>query len=948
MVIETRWVNPGEPLLHVTSAWLMDWAVGARGGDSSESGATPSCDLSQWLCVLRGRRAGRLLLHQLLEGSQRNNRALIPPRIVTVGSMVEFLLDVGVPVAEQTEQTLAWMHALRDTPSDVLLPLMPEPPERDDWQGWHRLARTINALHRELAGEGVSLEQAKARAEQMGPPEESERWGVLTHVLAQYHDLLRESGLVDPQVARWEIVKQPLERREIAGIALIGTVELNAIQRAAIKAAGVPVVSFVHADESMQGGFDDFGCVDSEFWQQRRINLDAAQVVLADRPSDQAQAVMHALADLEGAFPAEDIIIGVGSDALRPDVERAAMWAGVSVHDSEGDLVRDMPAARLLQAIADYLDDPRFAHFAALVRHADLGAWLHREWPDHASGIASWLALLDTYFADHLQQRFAGEYLSHHERMAPLREVHVRVHALLEPCVGVPQPLAHWLAPLMQLLFAVYPESDGRDESGASAIVNGFATVASLPDRLQLSLPAPAAIRLLLRECGDTNVPAAPRRDAVEMLGWLELHPDPAPVLIIAGVHDGDIPATTKPDPFLPDSMRAALGLPSNAQRYARDAYLLDVQLRAGKKLTLMTGRRSAAGEPLTPSRLLLACDAAELPERVQQLCGDPPPAGLPIGLPAPAAESRFVVPALPSSVDSPAYLSVTDFSRYLACPYRFALARLLRLDAITDRVAELDAMQFGTLAHDVLCQLGQVAEIIDETDPGRITDFLLDTLRDLARRKFGEAPLPAVQVQIAQLEHRLRNFALFQAMSRRDGWRITHCEYRFGDDAQLDIPGENAMPIHGTIDRIDKHEHTGAWRIIDYKTGDSGKGPIEAHHGGRSKIPAGDDLGWSDLQLPLYHYLAARSALAVHGDVDVGFVVLPRQSDGVAWKAAGWSDAHLTAAIDCARDIVRQIRAGVFDRNTDFISPFDPFNRICQSMVLESAEELEDEEVTS
>ena len=40
-----------------------------------------------------------------------------------------------------------------------------------------------------------------------------------------------------------------------------------------------------------------------------------------------------------------------------------------------------------------------------------------------------------------------------------------------------------------------------------------------------------------------------------------------------------------------------------------------------------------------------------------------------------------------------------------------------------------------------------------------------------------------------------------------------------------LDVDGA-PMPVRGRIDRLDRHAVTGAWRVIDYKTGEKGDGP--------------------------------------------------------------------------------------------------------------------------
>ncbi len=947
-MIDRRWVSPQEPLLAHAAQWLVTENAVSGGRDRIVQPGDFICDLSRVVCVLRGRRAGRLFLHELLDAARAHDKSLIPPLILTQGGLVERFLEQGQPVASEPEQTLAWMEALRLTPADEIAPLAPEAPAAEDWQAWHRLAQTIASLHRELAGEDVSFEHAADVADAIDHTgDEGRRWRTLANVFRRYHAALSNCGLVDPHVARQQARSReaPAIERPDATV-LIGVVELNAVQRAAIEVAAAPVTSFVHADESMRDGFDEFGCVVPSYWQSRCLPLDRAAIVVADRPSDQAQEVMRALASLNGECAADDVIIGVGDDRLRSAIERAAMWADVRVHDSEGTLVRMTPAARLLEAAAAYLAEPRFAHFASLLRHPDLGAWLERTLQKSDTGVIDWLSLLDCYFTDHLQRNCADEWLGDRETAGKLRQVYMAVNTLLQPCAGAAKPIGAWMGPIAHVLGQVYGDAEATTESlrasGAMAIMDAMAELAAVHPQLQPAVPAMAAIRLLLREVGNRNVPEPPRRDAVEMIGWLELHPDPASVLVLAGVNDGSIPATTTANPFLPDSLRARLGLACNRTRYARDAYFLDVMLRSGRQVTLITGRRSADGEPLTPSRLLLARPDAELPARILEYCRDLPPPGLPVGSPAPAAASRFTVPVL-SEIEPPAYLYVTDFKTYLECPYRFALKRLLRLDVLTDRVTELDAMQFGTVAHEVLCGLGDGDALRDETDAKRLTEFLLDRLHDHVRREFGSSPLPAVQVQVAQLEQRLRSFALFQAEARREGWRIEHCEYRLGEGSVLDVPGDDPMPVHGKIDRIDRHERTGAWRIIDYKTGDKGDGPIEQHHG-RSKLPGAEETEWRDLQLPLYRYLAAKSGLGIEGNVELGFIVLPRQTDGVAWKCAPWTDAHIASAIEQAREVVRLIRGRMFELNPDYPSRFDPFARICQTMVVTSDDAAESE----
>src|SRR6185295_6534232 len=76
---------------------------------------------------------------------------------------------------------------------------------------------------------------------------------------------------------------------------------------------------------------------------------------------------------------------------------------------------------------------------------------------------------------------------------------------------------------------------------------------------------------------------------------------------------------------FLPDSLRALLGLRHDSARFARDAYLLSAMLaarHANGAVVCMTGKLSATRDPLKPSRLLFRCADAQLAERAARLFG--------------------------------------------------------------------------------------------------------------------------------------------------------------------------------------------------------------------------------------------------------------------------------------------------------------------------------------
>ncbi len=156
------------------------------------------------------------------------------------------------------------------------------------------------------------------------------------------------------------------------------------------------------------------------------------------------------------------------------------------------------------------------------------------------------------------------------------------------------------------------------------AVLEGWQT---LPTPLQPLTTSAEAIRLLLRQMAKARAyDEEPRRDAVEILGWLELATDDAPYLILCGMNEQNVPAARNGDLFLPNALREYLHIESNDRSYARDAYVLCRLLASRQSLHLVAGRRTATDDPLIPSRLLFATSLEGIARRAKRLFGDAVP----------------------------------------------------------------------------------------------------------------------------------------------------------------------------------------------------------------------------------------------------------------------------------------------------------------------------------
>ncbi|HET8654598.1 MAG TPA: PD-(D/E)XK nuclease family protein [Longimicrobiaceae bacterium] len=882
--------------------------------------------------ALPGARAGRRLREMLLDESISRKLRLVPPRIVTVGSVPELLYTPVHPPAPDAHCTAAWSRALRRLPAGRLARLFSLAPAEDDVRGWTRLARTVTTLHREVSGAGLRFADVQARCGEGLLFADTERWSVLSEAQALFEAELEALGLSDRGLARCDALAAGvlvLDR----DLWLVGVVEMPPVLHrmlASLPAADGLLRVLVHAPESEAGGFDALGQLRPEAWTARPLPLRDDQIAVRTRPAEQAEEVARTLAFLGGRYGADEIVIAAPNEELIPCLERRLADAGVTVRRATGAAAERSPTARLLAAFADYLDGGRADACAALARHPDLGRWLRRAVPEELGREDGWLEALDTYRAEALPTHLDGAVVRTRSRVG--RRVGALHDALndarLLGRMRGRRALTEWMPEIMALLAEVYGEpaldrtrpSVRRLLDACACLRDAAAGLSSLPPELDEECDGPTALRLLLDEVAGAALAPDPDAGAVEVLGWLEVRLDDAPVAVVTGFNEPYLPESVNAHPFLPNALRERLGLTDNARRFARDLYELTALLRSREVVRVVAGRRSATGDPLRPSRLLFQVEGRALAERVRDFfeAGAPSPPAQPPESTDPSA-GGFQMPAervlhAPEPIRK---LPVTAFRHLLADPYTFALEFILGLAPLDDRPRELDGLRFGDLAHAVLERFGRSDEV-HRADEARVRRRLDELLDDEARERFGARPLPAVRIQLEQLRARLGPFARWHAGWVGEGWRVVGVECRTPEEgAGFEVDGE-PVQLTGRIDRIDYHPERRAWALFDYKTGDRARHPEETHRAGKP-----DGRYWTDLQLPLYHHLlpAVRDdegrrpyAEGEHGgSVALAYIALPRDLDGVGPLTAGWSDEELRDADECARDVVRLLRENAF-----------------------------------
>lgn len=231
---------------------------------------------------------------------------------------------------------------------------------------------------------------------------------------------------------------------------------------------------------------------------------------------------------------------------------------------------------------------------------------------------------------------------------------------------------------------------------------------------------------------------------------------------------------------------------------------------------------------------------------------------------------------------------SATELEQYATCPFRFFLERVLNVKPLEDLTLEIDAMQRGLLAHDVMAIFHRrVNERLGR--PGSPMELDAEEFDHLLAAALDEASPPApsnpVEVALREIDRRqVRQWlGTYRAQCGKYDQQWTDCESPFvpevfeisfgrGDapplstDRPLEIcAGQQVIRLSGRIDRVDTGVVAGhtVFNVLDYKTGGSIRLTPETIARGLT------------LQLPLY-------TIAV-----MDLILTDR--DAVPWQAAYW-----------------------------------------------------------
>jgi len=865
---------------------------------------------ADWLLERRDALPSQLVLVPTAQGGRRLREsmaekagALLAPKIMTPGSL---LRTANPAVAGDWIERVAWLETLEEISDwENHGALFPSPPESGtDWASG--LAAELTRLRHALQENGLTL---AAAARILQNTVEAARWASLAALENPMERRLRTWGY---QSRSRVLAAGPPRPAEVASVVLAGVAGMPPLVERALDAWGLPVTVLIAAQEDHAHLFSPLGCP-ADDWAEHPLSWPeggwGSVSLVADHRQEAAEALRRVT---DQQTPSDEVALGSTDPVTGDELARVFTRAGwpafhPAAHNSAGGL------ARWLKTWRAWLADPRLAVCADLLALPATAALVGGSRAAKASRLAG---LRDSWMVMHpgdLRNRIKnGRFRSDSQRESAEEVLHAvetlerHRHAMLR---------GDFIESMRGLMNALTP-AVGENDPEAAAISDWL--VEAEPVVMALKRDAVFWIGLMLEEL-PSPAPQPPDGRVIDVQGWLELLMEPGRHLVLCGMNEGLVPARQAGDAWLGENARRMLGLPTDAGTAARDAFLYQAILearRAGGRVDVLCAKTGPGGEALHPSRLLLAADRDELPQRVKYLFQpvEPPEAGLRWH-----ADWKWQARA----ADAPQRLPVTSLAAWLACPFRFYLKHAMRMQTPEPERVEWNARDFGTIIHEVLERWGSDESARNLSDETALREWFHAELDRLAGEWFAERMPLAVRLQIESMRQRLAWLAGAQAAIRSEGWETIEVETKF------EIPVGDHV-IVGKIDRIDRHAPTGALRVIDYKTG--GVRSVDGEHrrkpNSRSVLPEhipqdspvifqgttrgkAVDFRWTNLQLPLY---AAAVSERLNATPVPCYVTLGSTAADV--RLCEWTEFtgdDLSAAMECARWIVARIADGVF-----------------------------------
>jgi ATP-dependent helicase/nuclease subunit B len=889
---------------------LLDWEKALLAEVTQRLCAISSAkwiDLSDLIVLVPTVQAGRRLRDELAIYAGKLGGGLLPPRIMTPDTLIVNELE-RLDVANEACVTSAWIAVLEQinhTHFEALFPV--KPALTLTWK--IGMARQMMQLCHTLGEDGLSLKATSELANAAGI--EAERWRELARLEGLYFDHLKHAQLIDPNYARLSIAESYEAPNTIKSIILAATPDPQPLALRAIQSAATKTQIEIWIYGPKEGDlFDDWGRPLTSKWSERSLDFENWNCQMQSLFDPQEVATQLATSIKESK--PESVLIGLADPSLNSVVSDELRAKNIPFFDPNGKPLHLGGIGRIADLLCELTKESSIATVRTILQHPDIMRWLNADTEQQKEILST----IDRLFNKHLTADL--DTLRHFNTNEILGGALDQLSDVLTKLRSTKTSFADTIAETLQVIYAsseIHSGSPHYNHFKECAItVRHLLQQTRIAENLFLKLPPQLVRSTFQHSLRQTAVYSDRPSNAHDLLGWLELLWNDAPQLILAGINETIVPESISGDAFLPESLRIKLGLRTNEQRFARDAYLIEAlcyRRREKGRVQILVPQMTTDGSPLKPSRLLFLGHSNTLLARTKKLF-------------SPSIKNTGkIIHTLPwklkppPSLQSPDSLSVSALNSYLQCPFRFFLKYVLKMQPIDVDTRELSAASFGNLFHDVVELLSE--QTLDhQTTVNELKTSLHKHAKNLIIKRYGKKLTFALRLQQEVLLNRLSAFCHRQVEDIQINGRIDSI------DTEVDFDGFEieGYPVNGRIDRVDCRGDR--IELIDYKTSDSPKDPKKAHLVKLSqKAPPqhlpkeaffeynGKTYRWVNLQLPLYA-LATQST--TKGSSKVAYFNLGKtleKSSIQRWEEL--DELHLDSAHACAAAVIKKIQAGQF-----------------------------------
>ncbi len=917
-------------------------------------------NMSKVLLVVPSARIRREFLYRLILFAQEKNAILEAPKILTIGRAPEFLYRQTRPFADDVTQYLAWYRAITMSDKDKRKEFLPSMPDKNDLEGQYLLGQMFSRLHQSLSAELLNYYDEKPQSEinivnkleefeknhsGLNLSKEIERWKFFSEIKKNYLSILDEHNLWDVQVARRHALAYPQPGDFVTqyDLVLAGIVDLNRVQKAILQQVGDHVTALIYAPESESNGFDAFGALKVDYWNQDLLcPLDDSQIIQVEKPEEQVLCAFEYIRQLSKDYTPGDITIGAPDEKLIPYVQATADKLGLLIDNAIGQSVSSTAPYALLQSISEFLDSGSYASFANLVRHPSVYAALLQNSSGTKKDI---LSVLDNFQQEYFPLSVSSGVI---KNLAPTQSCSGQE-------INMVRDALHWvlswlsdlikkevnpaeLAQIIAKLFNQLPEEKSDlNRTVEKIIIDSCERLNAISEDFIGKLSPQSALKMILLRLQSFNLPNGSEdismsdeeldelaqqgssKPMLHVAGWLELLWDRAPVLTILSFNEGIVPQSVNANLFLPNELRKELGITDNDRRFARDAYVLKAMASSKKHLLAICGKRDTEDKPRLPSRLLFNKD--KYTQQAFNYFNDK------LTLPKFTISPKASGSAIPSVSSRNAVLqwaadnlsgivlkgvvknvSATKFKEYIQCPFRFYLNYVAKVQPTDYSISEMQPLSFGSFIHQVLQRWAQ-----NELDSGQLnwhpkaeelSEQLNAIVDELFEQSYPNSVQPSIVIQKEIIKQRLAAFAEFQQT-----WPGNTIAVEQDFEQVVTLKDKEKMTLIGRIDRIDLSPE-GDIILLDYKTSDTGDNPREDH--------LDKDGNWINLQLPIYRRLLLANKnrfseyITKETQIKVGYINISKEK-AAKNEDPKWLDSEFDAAEDKMMEVMEKIHNGVF-----------------------------------